>query len=382
MRILTIVGTRPEAIKMAPIIQQLKAFPAQFESLLCATGQHREMLSQMLALFGLVPDIDLALMSQNQSPLQVAARVLQGLEGVLNDLRPDWVLVQGDTTTVMAATIAAHYQRVRVAHVEAGLRTYDRQNPFPEEMNRVVADHVCDLHFAPTSQAKANLLGEGIKPETVFVTGNTVIDALLTVAAQPCPAEIAQLPVPAGDDLILVTAHRRENHGQPLADICAALRQLATRPGLTIIYAVHPNPQVHGPVHQLLGGIPNIHLVPPFAYPAMVHLMKRSKLILTDSGGLQEEAPTLGVPTLVLRQVTERPEAVTAGCVRLVGTDSQRIVAEVSHLLETPAAYRAMSQTVNPYGDGQAAQRIVALLGNGGGFPAGIQEWVPPTFHS
>lgn len=382
MRILTIVGTRPEAIKMAPILQTLKKQPTQFESWLCATGQHREMLGQMFSLFGLVPDFDLEVMSHNQSPLQVAARVLQGLEKVFSDLRPDWVLVQGDTTTVMAATIAAHYQRVPVAHVEAGLRSYDRQNPFPEEMNRVVADHVCDLHFAPTHQAKANLLAEAISPKTIFVTGNTVIDALLEVAARPCPAEIEQLPIPAGDDLILITAHRRENHGQPLADICAALRQLATRPGLTIIYPVHPNPQVHDPVHQLLGGIPNLHLLPPFGYLPMVHLMKRSKLILTDSGGIQEEAPSLGVPTLVLRQVTERPEAVAAGCVRLVGTNSQRIIDEATYLLETPSAYQAMSQTINPYGDGQAAQRIVALLGNGGRLPAGGQEWLPPTPHS
>jgi UDP-N-acetylglucosamine 2-epimerase (non-hydrolysing) len=372
------------------------------------------MLDQVLALFGIVPDIDLDLMQAGQTPSQVAARVLISLEPVLMSERPDWVLVQGDTTTVMAAAIAAHHLRIKVGHVEAGLRTGDRFNPFPEEMNRTIADHVSDLLFAPTEGARRNLLREGIPDARIHVTGNTVVDALLWAAALPAPPEVHKLlerlgivdvtgrqepalrspqpegvgSLPKGDKetrrnslplprspapplpcspsphLILVTAHRRENFGAPLADICTALRTLAAREDVQVVYPVHLNPNVWGPVHELLGDVPRITLLPPVDYLTLVHLMKHSTLILTDSGGIQEEAPSLGVPVLVLREVTERPEAVEAGAARVVGTDPQRILAEAERLLDDETAYQAMARAVNPYGDGHAARRIVeALLG-------------------
>lgn len=363
-KVLSVVGTRPEAIKMAPVIQALEARPDQFEARTCATGQHREMLDQVLNLFGIEPQVDLDVMQPGQSPSQVAARVLLGLEPVLQAWRPDWVLVQGDTTTVMAAALCAHHNRVRVGHVEAGLRSYDRANPFPEEMNRVVADHVSDLHFAPTPQARDNLLREGIPARRVYVTGNTVIDALLAVAGrpwQPAPDDPLSRLDPARR-LILVTAHRRENFGQPLAGICAALQSLAARSDVQVVYPVHMNPNVSGPVHGALAGLPGVLLLPPVDYQRLVYLMKQSTLVLTDSGGIQEEAPSLGLPVLVLREVTERPEGVAAGTARVVGTDPDRIVAEATRLLDDPAAYRSMAQAVNPYGDGQAAQRIAQAL--------------------
>jgi len=275
----------------------------------------------------------------------------------------------------MAASIAAHYRRVRVGHVEAGLRTYDRQNPFPEETNRVIADHVSDMHFAPTPAARANLLKEGIPAHSVHVTGNTVIDALLDVAARPVPNGLIDGLIPPNKRLLLVTAHRRENHGVPLRNICAALQQLAQREDVHIVYAVHPNPNVRDVVYAQLHHTANISLIPPLDYLPMVHLMQRSALILTDSGGIQEEAPTLGVPVLVLRETTERPEAVEAGVVSLVGTDSERIVAHASKLLDDQAAYQAMAQGINPYGDGRAAIRIVEILLNDGRLPAYLQEW-------
>jgi UDP-N-acetylglucosamine 2-epimerase (non-hydrolysing) len=370
MKVLIIAGTRPEAIKMAPVIRQLQCHPQQVQVSVCVTGQHRQMLDQVLHLFQIVPDYDLDLMRADQTPSQVAAAVLTALDPVLASLQPDWLLVQGDTTTVMAAALAAHHRRVRVAHVEAGLRTYDRANPFPEEMNRVVADHVCELHFAPTTGAQANLLREGIPPAGIFVTGNTVIDALLWASSQPLDAataaglaEYGLLEAPAAGPLILVTAHRRENHGQPIQDICQALRQLSRAwPGCRIVYPVHRNPNIWNPVHALLDGAPGITLIPPVDYLTLVHLMKQSTLILTDSGGIQEEAPSLGRPVLVLRKTTERPEAVEAGVVRMVGTGTERIVAEVNRLLADSQAYRQMAQGVNPYGDGRAAERIAAVL--------------------
>ncbi|MBM4431604.1 MAG: UDP-N-acetylglucosamine 2-epimerase (non-hydrolyzing) [Chloroflexi bacterium] len=369
IHVLTVVGTRPEAIKMAPVIQELRRRPDHFLVRVCATAQHREMLDQVFSLFGIVPDVDLDLMEPDQTPAQVAARVLLNLEPVLRDQRPDWVLVQGDTTSVLAAALCANYHRVQVGHVEAGLRSFDRANPFPEEMNRVVADQISDLLFAPTAQARQNLLREGVPESRIVVTGNTVIDALLAVASQPWQP-------PEGDPLrqldsarrwALVTAHRRENLGAPLRDICTALRTLAGRGDVQVIYPVHLNPGVWGPVHEFLGDVPGVLLLPPVDYRCLVYLLQKSHLVLTDSGGIQEEAPSLGVPVLVLREVTERPEGVAAGTARLVGTEPQRIVAEAARLLDDAAAHRAMAQAANPYGDGQAAQRIVqALLAVGG----------------
>jgi UDP-N-acetylglucosamine 2-epimerase (non-hydrolysing) len=361
---MTVVGTRPEAIKMAPVIQELRRRADRFEVQVCATGQHREMLDQVLDLFGIEPDVDLDLMQPGQTPSQVAARVLVGLEPVLREERPDWVLVQGDTTTVMAAALCAQHNRVRVGHVEAGLRSFDRAHPFPEEMNRVVADHVSDLHFAPTPRAQENLLREGIPEAGIHVTGNTVIDALLQVAAQPWePGDGDPLrQLDGGKRLILVTAHRRENLGLPLVGICTALGELAGRGDVQVVYPVHLNPKVWDPVHKALAGLPNVLLVEPVDYRRLVYLMKRSRLVLTDSGGIQEEAPSLGVPVLVLREVTERLEGVEAGTARVVGTDPERIVTEATRVLDDGEAYRAMAQVVNPYGDGRAARRIARGL--------------------
>jgi UDP-N-acetylglucosamine 2-epimerase (non-hydrolysing) len=368
IRVLVVAGTRPEAVKLAPVIQELRRHPQRFDARVCATAQHREMLDQVLDLFGIVPEVDLDLMEPGQTPSQVAARVLLGLEPVLRDWRPHWVLVQGDTTTVMAAALCAHYNRVRVGHVEAGLRSHDRANPFPEEMNRVVADHVSDLHFAPTQRAHDNLLREGIPASCIHITGNTVIDALLQVAGRSWE--------PSGSDplgqldpekrWILVTAHRRESFGDPLLGICSAVRALASRGDVQVIYPVHRNPSVWDPVHAALGDVPGIRLLPPLSYERLVYLMKRSTLVLTDSGGIQEEAPSLGLPVLVLREVTERPEGVEAGAARVVGTRPERIVAEASRLLDDAQAYEAMAEVPNPYGDGHAARRVVAALADSG----------------
>jgi UDP-N-acetylglucosamine 2-epimerase (non-hydrolysing) len=361
---MVIIGTRPEAIKTAPVVNALRREAGRITVRVCATGQHRQLLEQALAPFDIVPDVDLAVMQADQTPSRVAAAVLTGLEALLARERPDWVLVQGDTTTVMAAAIAAHHARVRVGHVEAGLRSGDMVNPFPEEANRIVADHLSDLCFAPTVGAVAALRREGIPDDRIVLTGNTVVDALLSVAAQPWQPgpdnPLARLP--ANGRLILVTAHRRESFGAPLERICQALRQLAACGDVHIAYPVHLNPNVHAPVTAALGGVPGITLLPPLDYRSLVHLMQRATLILTDSGGIQEEAPSLGVPVLVLRTVTERPEAVAAGTARLVGTDTAAIVAETRRLLDDGAAYAAMRSAANPYGDGHAAERIVAAL--------------------
>jgi UDP-N-acetylglucosamine 2-epimerase (non-hydrolysing) len=343
--------------------------------------------------FGVSPDNDLDLMQVNQTPSQVAARVLLAVDPLLEKLQPDWVLVQGDTTTVMATSIAAHHRRVKVAHVEAGLRTYDRANPFPEEMNRVVTDHISDYHFAPTSTSRQNLLREGISPESIFITGNTVIDALQWGIEQPTPPEVIKLlhgfgiSRKEGDGdaylksaetqapsrrLILITAHRRENFGEPIRGICQALRQIAHRGDVHIIYPVHRNPNIWDPVHHILGAVPGITLIPPVDYLTLIHLMKHSTIILTDSGGLQEEAPSLGVPVLVLRETTERPEAVEYGAACLVGTDPDRIRSEAEKLLDDPAAYACMANAINPYGDGLASRRIVDVFLTGG-----CQEFTP-----
>lgn len=377
IRVLCVFGTRPEAIKMAPVIQELRERADDFQVSTCATAQHRGLLDQVLDLFGIAPDADLDLMKESQTPSQVASRVLASLEPLLLERRPDWVLVQGDTTTVMATAIAAHHLRIRVGHVEAGLRTGDRWNPFPEEMNRVIADHVSDLCFAPTERACQSLLREGIPDWRIRVTGNTVVDALHWVARQEPTDDVVRLMRELGVEqaadqggsaeaavMLLVTAHRRESFGRPLEHICRALREIARRRDgrAHIVYPVHPNPNVHGPVHELLDGVNHVTLLPPLDYLTLVHLMKRSTLILTDSGGIQEEAPGLGVPVLVLRQVTERPEAVEAGVARVVGTDTERIVAETLRLLHDPEAHEAMARPVNPYGDGHAAERIADAL--------------------
>ncbi len=380
LKVLTIFGTRPEAIKLAPVIRELQrqSLDSRLRTIVCVTAQHRQMLDQVLHLFGIVPDYDLDVMKDDQTPTQVAAAVLARLEPILQAERPDWVLVQGDTTTVAAASLAAFYAGVKVGHVEAGLRTSNKWQPFPEEINRRVASVIADLHFAPTEWARQNLLREGVSDDCILVTGNPVIDALHWVAEQPATPEFYELLQQCGVDnrtgeqeempkqIILVTAHRRENFGRPLENICLALRDLVRRyDGLVrIVYPVHLNPNVLEPVHRLLGDVPDIVLMPPLDYLPLVHLMKRAHLVITDSGGLQEEAPGLGVPVLVLREVTERPEAVAAGTARLVGTDRERIVAEAVRLLEDAAAYEQMAQAVNPYGDGRAAVRIVgALLG-------------------
>ena len=359
MKILTVIGTRPEAVKMAPVVAALTAQPS-VESLVVATAQHREMMDQVLEIFDIAPDFDLNVMEADQSPTDVLAEVLQHLQPVLQKVKPNWLLVQGDTTTVLGASIAAAYSRVRVGHVEAGLRTHDRMNPFPEELNRVLADHIADLHFAPTETARAALLAEGIATESIHVTGNTVVDALQTIVQRPLNERLPQ--VPSGRKLLLVTAHRRENHGKPIRNILAALRELSHRDDVYIIYPVHRNPNIAKPAYEMLGAEPNVELLAPADYLTFVHLMGRAHLILTDSGGVQEEAPGLGVPVLVMREVTERPEAIEAGTARLVGTDAQVIIREAITLLDDPDAHAAMARAINPFGDGRAAQRIADIL--------------------
>lgn len=365
-RLLVIFGTRPEAIKMAPVVRAFQQCADHFTVRTCATAQHREMLDQVLDVFSIIPDIDLDLMQPDQSLSGLTARVFAMLDPVLLAERPDWVLVQGDTTTVMAAALAAQHRQVRVGHIEAGLRTHDRCNPFPEEMNRVVTDHVSDLCFAPTEATKRNLLREGIDEERIVVTGNTVLDALLSVANQPWkPAENDLLSaLPNNRRWLLVTAHRRENFGAPLRSICQALQRISQerRSEVHIVYPVHRNPHVWEPVHDLLAGDPGITLLPPVDYRSLVYLMKQCTLVLTDSGGLQEEAPSLNKPVLVLRETTERPEAVACGATKVVGTNPEHIVQETCRLLDDETIYGCMAEAANPYGDGQAAIRIVNRL--------------------
>jgi UDP-N-acetylglucosamine 2-epimerase (non-hydrolysing) len=364
MKVLSIFGTRPEAIKMAPVAKQLGRRPDQFTSVVCVTAQHRQMLDQVLTLFDIRPDYDLNIMRPDQTLAQVTAGALTELDRVLRREKPDWVLTQGDTTTAMVGALAAFYHRIRVGHVEAGLRTWDKFQPFPEEINRKIADAVCDLHFAPTETSRQNLLREGVDDTSIVVTGNTVIDALLDVAGRDYDwGEGALAAVPRDKRLILVTAHRRENFGEPLLEICAGLREIAARySDVHLVYPVHLNPNVRGVVFNHLGGIRNVTLLDPLEYLPLVQLMKASHLTLTDSGGLQEEAPGLGKPVLVLRDVTERPEGVEAGTVKLVGTNRRRIVEATAALLEDQAEYERMSRAVNPYGDGRASEKIVEKL--------------------
>jgi UDP-N-acetylglucosamine 2-epimerase (non-hydrolysing) len=371
-RVAVFMGTRPEAIKLAPVIHALEA-AHDFDPIVINTGQHREMLDQVAELFQLRIDHDLAIMRPNQQLGELTARLLSACDGLLADLNPDLALVQGDTTTVLSASLACFYRRIPTGHVEAGLRTFDRWSPFPEEVNRCIASRLCDLHFAPTELSRRNLLAEGIPDAAITVTGNTVIDALLAeVQRQEQSAVKAAidrdleraLGAPLSDrPMVLITGHRRENFGQGFDEICRALAELAVRfTDHDFIYPVHLNPNVRGPVFQRLGDIGNVKLIEPRAYSEFVALMQRSRLVLTDSGGIQEEAPSLGKPVLVMRHTTERPEGVDAGTVRLVGPDARGLVDETSRLLTDRAAYDRMALCANPYGDGHAAPRIVGRL--------------------
>ncbi|MCI0189118.1 UDP-N-acetylglucosamine 2-epimerase (non-hydrolyzing) [Cronobacter sakazakii] len=371
MRVLTVFGTRPEAIKMAPLVHALAQDPA-FDTRVCVTAQHRQMLDQVLHLFSIVPDYDLNIMKPGQGLTEITCRILEGLKPILTEFRPDVVLVHGDTTTTIATSLAAFYQRIPVGHVEAGLRTGDLYSPWPEEANRTLTGHLAMYHFAPTELSRQNLLRENIPDARIFVTGNTVIDALIAVrdrvmADEPLRLRLeTQYPFLDGDKkMILVTGHRRESFGEGFEQICRALADIAAQNrDVQIVYPVHLNPNVTEPVNRILGHIDNIVLIEPQEYLPFVWLMNHAWLILTDSGGIQEEAPSLGKPVLVMRETTERPEAVEAGTVRLVGTDTQRILAEVTRLLHDEAAYQAMSHAHNPYGDGQACERILHALKN------------------
>ncbi len=364
MKILSVIGTRPELVKMAPVLSAL-ARDRRAASRVCVTGQHRSMLDELLPVFGITPDLDLKIMRPDQTLSEVLSAAVAGLERVIREERPGAVLAEGDTTTVMAAAIAAFHERVPFAHVEAGLRSHDLARPFPEEFNRRVADAAARWCFAPTPGARANLLAEGIAAERVLVTGNTVVDALLEVSARPTslPPELERLT--AGPRrLVLVTAHRRESFGEPFRELCLALREIAQghSDSVQLVYPVHLNPNVRAPVHAILDGVPNVSLLEPLDYVTFVQVMKRAWFVLTDSGGIQEEAPSLDVPVLVMREVTERPEAVERGTARLVGTERETIVAAANELLANGAARRRMTGKGNPYGDGRAGARIVAAL--------------------
>jgi UDP-N-acetylglucosamine 2-epimerase (non-hydrolysing) len=360
---LIIFGTRPEAIKMAPLVKEFQNNP-EFETKVCVTAQHREMLDQVLNFFGIIPDYDLDLMKPNQNLYSLTSDIILRLKPILEEFNPDYVYVHGDTTTTMAASIAAFYAGAKVCHVEAGLRTHNKSSPFPEEINRQVTGRIADLHFAPTLQSKNNLLQENVKEDSIIITGNTVIDALIESSEKVKEiknTEIENLKkiVDPAKKLILVTGHRRENHGQGFIDICHALKEIATtNKDVQIIYPVHLNPNVKEPVYKILGDTNSINLVDPLAYPAFVWLMNQSYLIITDSGGVQEEAPSLGKPVLVMRDTTERPEAVEAGTVILVGTNKELIMKECNDLLINTNRYQQMSALHNPYGDGKACQRI------------------------
>ncbi len=374
LKTLTVFGTRPEAIKMAPLIAELERHPTLIDNRNCFTGQHKDMVEPLIKLFNIRIDHDLQLMRDNQTLEHITIAVLQEVGRILRSEKFDLVLVQGDTTTSMAAALAGFYAGVRVGHVEAGLRTFDKHNPYPEESNRKIIDAVADVFFPHTDMARQHLLAEGLPEASMEVTGNTVIDALLDVAARPFDfAGSALAALPFGDKrIVLVTAHRRESFGEPFESLCRGLRELALKyhDDIALVYPVHRNPNVRSVVNQALAGLDNVHLIDPLDYMPLVHLMKRAYMVLTDSGGLQEEAPSLGKPVLVLRKVTERPEGVEAGTVRVIGTDADTIVAEASRLLDDPAAYQAMASRVNPYGDGTASQRIVKRILSDAGLTA------------
>jgi UDP-N-acetylglucosamine 2-epimerase (non-hydrolysing) len=368
MKLLIVFGTRPEAIKMAPLVLALKA-SSSFEVKVCVTAQHRQMLDQVLQLFDISPDFDLNLMMPGQSLTELTCSILKGMDSVIAQFKPDWVIVHGDTSTTLATSLAAFYQRVNVAHVEAGLRTHNLFSPWPEEGNRQITGRLASIHFAPTDQAKSNLLREGIEPTKIHVNGNTVIDALLSVSRKLDVdfklSTTLDLEFPYLDKskrLILVTGHRRENFGEGFESICKAVRLIAEEPSVQIIFPVHLNPNVQEPVRRILGKVENVHLIEPLNYLPFVYLMKKSHFILTDSGGIQEEAPSLGKPVLLMRKTTERCEAVAAGTVKLVGTDPEKIVNEARCLLDDENAYKKMAFANNPYGDGQASFRIRAVF--------------------
>lgn len=372
-KILLVFGTRPEAIKMAPLVKALQKDTVNFETKVCVTAQHRQMLDQVLEVFEITPEYDLNIMAPNQDLYDITSKVLLGLRDVLKDFCPDVVLVHGDTTTSMAASLAAFYGQIPVGHVEAGLRTYNMLSPWPEEMNRQVTDRICTYYFAPTEQSRQNLLLENVADEKIFVTGNTVIDALLMAVdiiagkegvKEQLHAELSEKGYVVGDrPYILMTGHRRENFGEGFLHICRAIKEIAaSHPELDIVYPVHLNPNVQKPVYELLSGLNNVYLISPLDYLPFIYAMQHSMLLLTDSGGVQEEAPSLGKPVLVMRNTTERPEAVEAGTVKLVGTDADTIVKNVTELLENKEIYQQMSETHNPYGDGYACKRIIAAL--------------------
>lgn len=364
MKILSVFGTRPEAVKMAPIVRLLSRTMG-IESRVCVTAQHRQMLDQVLELFQIKPDWDLDLMRDGQTMAQLSAGIFTHLDPILEEFKPDWVLAVGDTTTVVTTSQLAFYRKIKFGHVEAGLRTHNKWHPFPEEINRRLATTLADMHFAPTTWSQGNLLHEGVDEKTIIVTGNPVIDALKFVSEQEEPQEIKKLLKSFNDKkIILVTAHRRENFGQPIENICRALRELAGRDDVEIIYPVHLNPNVQESVNRILKGVDHITLLPPLDYLPLVHLMKNSTLILTDSGGIQEEAPSFGIPVLVLRETTERPEGVDAGTLKLVGTETSHIIQETKRLLDDPLEYGKMAKASNPYGDGHAAERIIEALLN------------------
>ncbi|NVJ64206.1 MAG: UDP-N-acetylglucosamine 2-epimerase (non-hydrolyzing) [Flavobacteriaceae bacterium] len=367
-KVLLIFGTRPEAIKMAPLVKEFQKNRLDFETRVCVTAQHREMLDQVLGFFEIKPDYDLDLMKPGQNLYSLTATIIESLKPILEEFTPDYVFVHGDTTTTMASSIASFYSGAKVCHVEAGLRTFNKLSPFPEEINRQIAGRVCDYHFAPTPTSKENLLRENIANDSILVTGNTVIDALFESVNR-----VENLSNPTVDfikselkddqEVILVTGHRRENHGDGFERICLALREIARKkPEIKIIYPVHLNPKVQEPVKKHLSNLENVTLIDPLSYPDFIWLMNRSKLIITDSGGVQEEAPSLGKPVLVMRDTTERPEAVDAGTVLLVGTDKDLIVNETIDLLENKNRFKSMSELHNPYGDGNASKRIVEFI--------------------
>lgn len=372
-KVLLVFGTRPEAIKMAPLVKALQKDSVHFETKVCVTAQHRQMLDQVLEVFEITPEYDLNIMAPNQDLYDITSKVLLGLRDVLKEFQPDVVLVHGDTTTSMAASLAAFYQQIPVGHVEAGLRTYDMLSPWPEEMNRQVTDRICTYYFAPTEKSRQNLLHENIEDEKISVTGNTVIDALLMavdiIAHKPgvkeqLHEELRTKGYTVGSrPYILVTGHRRENFGEGFLHICRAIKEIASsHPDMDIVYPVHLNPNVQKPVYELLSGLENVYLISPLDYLPFIYAMQHSVLLLTDSGGVQEEAPSLGKPVLVMRNTTERPEAVEAGTVKLVGTDADAIVKNVTELLRDKEVYQHMSETHNPYGDGQACERIIERL--------------------
>ena len=367
-KILVVFGTRPEAIKMAPVVKALKGEPS-LEVKVCVTAQHRQMLDQVMDIFGLKADFDLNVMAPNQTLADVTCKVLKGMEEVFVEWKPDMILVQGDTTTVMAAALAAFYHKIDVGHVEAGLRTGNIYSPWPEEMNRLIAGNLATQHYAPTPRSRDNLLRENNDPKTVFVTGNTVIDALheavrIMDADPALTADLAsKFPfIDAGKRLVLVTGHRRENFGDGFIHICNAIKRVAVRPDVQVVYPMHMNPNVRKPVNEILGGLSNVHLIEPLDYLSFLYMMRKSYLIMTDSGGVQEEAPSLGKPVIVMRDTTERPEAVDAGTVILAGTETDAIASAAERLLDDKAFYEKMSHAINPYGDGLAAGRIAEIV--------------------